>query len=108
MSGLNLDPLALIDSIELKSIYTPPGLKYSPNAPSDPATSAQYKNLLAQAKPVVIFHLNSGLGDRSWAPYGDPGNTNYWDYVLTGLEVGGAILGGLLVYALAEIVMPRK
>jgi len=106
MSGIN--PLALIDSIELVSVYTPPGLKYSPNAPSDPSTSDFYKGLLAKVKPKIIFHLNSGLGDQSWAPYGDPGNENYWNEIVTGGEIAGIVVAGLLGYALIDLLVPHK
>lgn len=103
----DIDPLKLIDSIELQSEYTPRPLSINVNGPSDPNTSAEIISYLQKAKPALIFHLNSGLGDHTIAPYGTPGPT-HWDEYVTYAEIAGAVTLGLLLYAVIDIALPRS
>ncbi len=103
----DFDPIRLIDSIELKSEYTPQPLLVAVNTPSDPNTNAQILSSLRMAKPEIIFHLNSGLGDRSFSPYGVPGPTR-WNTYLTYAEIAGAVTLGLLAYAVIDLAVPKR
>lgn len=102
-----LDPMSYIDSIEIESIYTPRPMFIKVNGPSDPNTSAAIKSLVANAKPQITFHMNSGLPNATIAPYGAPGPTHWDDYVLYA-EIAGAGLVGLLGYALVSLILPAK
>lgn len=104
----SLNPLALIESIEVQSNYTP-DFSVDVNAPSDPNAASEYLNLIQKIQPQmkINFLASTGIAPITLAPYGQPGPTK-WPSIRLGAEVVGAGLTAISLYGLINLFLPRK
>lgn len=102
-----LNPLALIQSVEFHSNYTP-DISLNPNGPSDPSTTSEAIALLQKLQPQFKLNFITGVADPLIiAPWGTPGPTQ-WPTLALGAQIAGVAALGLGGYALVSLLLPRK
>lgn len=102
------NPATLISSIEIASNYTPAGLSFNPSGALDSSGApSPYAAAIQAAQPKFIVHFKAGIPDYAFAPYGNPGPTQ-WPTIATVAEIAGMGLVGLLAFSVVSILKKKK